>query len=475
MSYTRKNLEHSQVELVITVTPDQYKKHLETAAVTLSQKAKIKGFRPGKASYDVVKKEFGEMSILQEALEGIVKETYYLAVMEEKLNTLGMPEIAVEKVAPENDIVYKAMVAIMPNVTLPDIKKISVSRNVKEIDDAKINETIDALRGMQAKEVPKDTAAEGTDKVVIDMNMFLDKVPVDGGQAKDYQVYLSEPHYIPGFNDKLAGIKKGETKEFSLDFADDHYQKHLAGKKVDFSITAKDVFTREMPPLDEEFAKKLGLESVEKLQALVRENLTKEAHEKSTQTAEIEILDQLIEKTTFDAIPEVLINGERQKMFHELKRDLEKNNITIEKYLEDIKKSEKDLYEDFRIQAEKRAKAALVSRQIAVENNITIDDTEIDAEIDMILGMYGNNPQYAENIKRPEVRDTIAVSLQNKKVMQWLRAKVLGEEIMNDKNLSKLANCCDHEHKDGDACAHDHKHDHAHDHDYDHAGHDHQH
>lgn len=474
MSHTRKNLEHSQVELVITVTPDQYQKHLESAATTLSQKAKIKGFRPGKASYDVVKKEFGEMSILQEALENIVKESYYLTIMEEKLETLGMPEIAVEKVAPGNDVVYKATVAIMPKVVLPEISDIKVSRNAKSVDDKQINETIDALRGMQAEEVPTELPASNTDKVVIDMNMFLDKVPVEGGQSKDYQVYLSEAHYIPGFNDKLVGIKKGETKEFSLEFPTEHYQKHLAGKNVDFSVTAKDVFNRQLPELNEEFAKKLGLESVEKLQNLIRENLTKEAHEKSTQAAEIEILDQLIEKTTFDPIPEVLINGERQKMFHELKRDLDKNGISIEKYLEDIKKSEKDLFEDFKVQAEKRAKAALVSRQIAIENSIKVDDSEIDAEIQMILGMYGNNPQYAENVKRPEVRDTITVSLQNKKVMQWLRAKVLGEEIMHDKNLSKLANCCDHDHKEGDAaCTHDHNHDHAHDHD--HAHHDHQH
>lgn len=473
MPYTRKDLDGSQVELTITVTPAEYEKHLKDAANVISEKAKIKGFRPGKAPFDVVKKEFGDMGVLQEALEAIIRESYYLAVMGEKLDTLGMPQISVEKVAPGNDIVYKATVALMPSVKLPDISKIKVTRDAKPVEEKQISETLDALRGMQAEEVATEEAAREMDKVVIDMNMFLDKVPVDGGQAKDYQVYLSEAHYIPGFNEKIVGIKKGETKEFSLDFPKEHYQKHLAGKKVDFSVTAKDVFERRMPELNDEFAKKLGLESVKKLQDLVRDNLTKEAHEKATQKAEIEILDTLVEKTKFDPIPEVLINGERQKMFHELKRDLDKNGISIEKYLEDIKKSEKDLFEDFKAQAEKRAKAALISRQIAVENNIKVDDADIDGEIEMMLSVYGQNPQYAENIKRPEVRDTIAVSLQNKKVMQFLRAKILGEEMMHDKNLSKLASCCNHDHKDGDACDHDHNHDHSHDHD--HAGHDHQH
>lgn len=463
MSHTRKNLEHSQIELTITVSPADYAKHLEGAAKTISEKTKIKGFRPGKVPFDIVKKEFGEMGILQEALEEIVKETYYTAVIEEKIDVLGAPEIAMEKVAPGNDIVYKATVAVMPKVTLPEMSKIKVTRDVKPVDDKQIKETIDSLRGMQAEEIEKDTAAEEMDKVIIDMNMFLDKVPVDGGQAKDYQVYLSEQHYIPGFNEKLVGIKKGETKEFSLEFSKEHYQKHLAGKNVDFSVTAKGVFERRMPEVNEEFAKKLNIESVKKLEDLIRDNLTKEAHEKSTQAAEINILEQLIEKTEFDPIPEVLIDGERQKMFYELKRDLSKNGVPIEKYLEDIKKSEKDLFEDFKAQAEKRAKAALISRQIAVENNIRVDENEINGEIDIMLATYGQNPQYAENIKRPEVRDTIAVSLQNKKVMQWLRAKVLGEEIMNDKNLSKLASCCAHDHKEGDVCEHEHEgHDHKH-------------
>lgn len=468
MSYTRKNLDQSQVELTITVSPADYAKHLKNAGKTISEKTKVKGFRPGKVPLEIVKKEFGDMGILQEALENIVKETYYMAVIEEKIDVLGAPQITMEKVAPENDVVYKAVVAIMPSVTLPEMSKIKVKRNVKPVDEKQIKDTVDSLRGMQAEEIEKDTAAEEMDKVVIDMNMFLDKVPVDGGQAKDYQVYLSEKHYIPGFNEKLVGIKKGETKEFSLEFLPDHYQKHLAGKNVDFSVTAKSVLERRMPELNEEFAKKLGVESIKKLEDLIRDNLTKEAHEKSTQAAEIDILEQLIEKTTFDPIPEVLIDGERQKMFYELKRDLTKNGIPIEKYLEDIKKSEKDLFDEFKTQAEKRAKAALISRQIAVENNIHIDENEINGEIDLMLSTYGQNPQYAENIKRPEVRDTIAVSLQNKKVMQWLRAKVLGEEIMNDKNLSKLASCCAHDHKEGDACEHDHE-------GHDHAGHEHKH
>ncbi|OIO19165.1 MAG: trigger factor [Candidatus Magasanikbacteria bacterium CG_4_9_14_0_2_um_filter_41_10] len=427
MSYTKKDLKDSQVELTITVTPADYVEALKKAAVRLSERANIKGFRKGKAPYDVLKKEVGEMAIMQEALEDIVKKSFFEAVKTEGLETIGMPKVSVEKVAPANDIVYKAIVALMPSVKLPDIKKIKVTKSDAKIDETKIDETLQALRGMHATEVLKDGKAEGTDKLVLDMDMIIDNVPVDGGQAKDHQVYLSEDHYIPGFNTEVEGLKKGDKKEFSLDFPKTHYQKHLAGKKVDFKVTVKDVYERQLPELSDDMAKALGQESIAALKELIHSNMLQEATQKVDQKAEIEILDAIIDKTTFAPIPEVLIDAERQKMFYELQRDLEKNNIEISQYLADIKKTEEEIFNDFKIQAEKRAKAALVSRQVAMDQSIVISDEEIDTEIKVLEEMYKTKKEYLDNLKKPEVRDTIATSMQNRKVMEWLKEQVLGE------------------------------------------------
>ncbi len=428
MSHTSKTLDKSQVELVITVEPKEYQKHLETAAERLSQKTAVKGFRKGKAPFDVIKKEVGEMAILQEALELVVQDSFYKAVTEEKLDTIGMPQINVEKMAPGNDIVYKAVVALLPKIKLVDIGKIKVKKEVKKIEDKQVDETIDAIRGMQAKEVIKSGIAEGTDKVVIDMDMFIDKVPVESGQAKDHQVYLSEDHYIPGFNEQVKGLKKDEEKEFSLNFPETHYQKNLAGKKVDFKVKVKDVFERQLPELDEVLAKSLGQESVEKLKELVNNNLLKEAEQKAEQKAEIEMLDQLIEKSEFEEMPEVLTNAEKQKMFYELKNDLDKHGITVEQYLQDIKKKEEELYEGFSEQALKRAKAALISRQVALENEIKVEDEELEKEIKGMEEMYKDNQEYLDRLKKPEVKDTIAMSIQNRKVMEWLKKQVIDKK-----------------------------------------------
>ncbi|EKD67380.1 MAG: Trigger factor [uncultured bacterium] len=433
MPYTKKDLKDSQVEFTITVAPADYQESLQKAAVRLSERANIKGFRKGKAPYDVLKKEIGEMAIMQEALEDIVKKTFFDAVKTEKLETIGMPQVSIEKVAPGNDIVYKATVALMPSVKLPDIKKIKVTKGETKIDEKKIDETLEALRGMHATEILKEGKAEGTDKLVLDMDMIIDNVPVDGGQAKNHQVYLSENHYIPGFNKEVEGLKTGDKKEFSLDFPKDHYQKHLAGKKVDFKVTVKEVYERQLPELSDDMAKSLGQESIAALTELIHNNMLQEATQKVEQKAEIEILDAIIEKATFAPIPQVLIDAERQKMFYELQRDLEKNNIEISQYLADIKKTEEEIYNDFKVQAEKRAKAALVSRQVAMDQSIVISDEEIDAEITILEEMYKTKKEYLDNLKKPEVRDTIATSMQNRKVMEWLKEQVLGTSSTQDK------------------------------------------
>ncbi len=431
MPYTIKKLDKSQVELTITVPKEDYKKHFENAAKKISERLNIKGFRKGKVPYEMVKKEVGEMNIFQEALEIIVQESFFKTITEEKLETVGRPEIKVEKIAPDNDLIYTAIVAILPKITLPDFTKIKVEKEIKETTEEQIKETIDSLRGMRAKEILKAGKATKEDKLIIDMDMKIDNVSVEGGLAKDYQVYLSEKHYIPGFNEEIlkAGAEKNKEIKFDLEFPKDHYQKMLAGKKVTFEIKVKDVFERQLPEFNDEFAKTMGQTTAAEVKKLIKSNLEHEAIHKADQKVEIEILEKITEKTKFEDIPEILIDSERQKMFHELTGDLEKNGISIEKYLGDIKKTEKELFEDFKNQAEKRAKASLISRQIALENKeTTVTDDELEKEIEMMKEMYKANPEYLENLKRADVKSTIANSIQNRKVMKWLFEKITGKE-----------------------------------------------
>ena len=425
MQYTVKNLDKSQVELTITVSPADYKHALEHAAESISMRAAIKGFRPGKAPYAVVKEQMGEIKIMEEALEHIVQENFFEAVQKEKLETIGMPKISIEKMAPGNDLVFKAAAALLPKVNLPDLSSIKAERKEQKVEEKQLNDVLENLQKMQRVENPKDGAAAKEDKMVIDLEMFIDKVPMDGGQAKDHQVYLSEDHYIKGLNEQLIGLKKGDTKEFMLPFPEDHYQKQFAGKNVDFKITVKDVFSLSYPELGNDFAKKLGQENMEKLKEILQKNLLEESDKKEDQRVEIEILEKIIEGSVFGELPEILINSEKTKMFHELKHNLEQQGANIDEYLKNLKKTEEQIFADFTEQAVKRAKAALASRQLAIDNGVKVEKNEIDEEIKKILAAYGNDKQVEENLKKHEVLDTIATMIQNRKVVSFLKEKVL--------------------------------------------------
>ncbi|MFA7314862.1 MAG: trigger factor [Candidatus Magasanikbacteria bacterium] len=426
MEHKTKKLEKSQMEFTITVSPKEYQKHLTKTAETISNRVAIKGFRKGKAPFEMVKKEVGDMKLLQEALEDIIQESFYQAVKAEKVDTIGMPEINVQKIAPDNDVVYTAKVALLPKIELPKLDTLKIKRKVKEVKEKDVDETIDNLLKMQAKEVIKEGNSTKEDKIVVDMNLFLDGVPIEGGQANDYGVYLSESEqHIPGFNNSLLELKKDDEKEFDLPFPKNYYSQILAGKTGKFKVKVKNVFTREIPKADDAFAKVLGQDSVEKLRELIKENLDHEAEHKADEVAEIEMFETLIKETNFDEIPDVLVDAELKKMFYELQHDLEKHGVSIEQYLRDIKKNEKELQEDFRKKATDRAKASLLSREVAISNKLVVSAEELEKEMKHMRDYYKDNNQYLENLKKPEVKESIANMLLNKKVVAFLADKLV--------------------------------------------------
>ncbi len=446
MKVELKELFKSQVELTIEVPVEEQQAHLEWAAEQLNTVKPIAGFRPGKAPYDAVKNQYGEMTILENALDKIVKQTYFKAITEKKLETVGAPKIDIEKSAPGNHIVFKATVALLPKITLADWKKIKIKRQTKETKDTEVETVLGDLRKMQAKEVLVYRPAQKPDKVLMDMNILLAGVPVEGGQAKDHSLYLDEDFYIPGLADKLIASKKNDILKFQLPFPENFYQKTLAGKKAAFKITIKGVYERTLAEVNDDFAKSLGQPSVEELKKAVRENLQMEARQKEEQRVEIEMLKKISDETQFSDIPEIIINEEKQKMFAELKGSLAERGMDFDNYLANVKKTAEQLAEDFTKGATERAKTALVIREIARGEKITVSPEEFKEELARVRETYKDTAEIDERLAAPEMQDYIAHMLLNRKVLHLLKEVILGTETehCHDKN-------CTHNH------GHDHK------------------
>jgi trigger factor len=449
----------SKVKLSFIVTPEDAKTYLDEAVRAISQAKPIAGFRPGKATYADVARAYGEMTILEAALERIVRALYLKAIIDQDLDTVGSPEIQVEKLAPGSDIMFSAIAPLAPSVTkLASYDKPVASYSAREIKNEDVDKAMTDLRRMQRKEVRTDGAATKEDLVVVDLDMKRDNVSLEGGTGRDYRVYLAEDHYIPGFSDKLVGIKEGEERSFTLKFPEEHYQKHLSGQDVDFTAKAMGVFKLELPALDEAFAKSLGQDSVDALTALLKTNMGEEEAEHARQKCEIEMLEKLVDASTFSDIPELLVTDEVRKMMAELEHSVDERGMKMEDYLSSIKKTKDALRMEFVPQALRRIKTATLIKEIAKREKVTVEEAELDHELDHILeGVRPDDKATRERVASPEYREYVGILLRNQKTLELLKKQCITGYVPRPPH------------------SHDHGHDHGdHDH-HDHEGHDHQH
>lgn len=422
-----ENLPKNSLKITVTIPAADVQPFLEEAATRISEESSIPGFRPGKAGFDVVKQRVGEQKIYEEALEAIVKKTFVDAVVENEIETVGSPKIDVEKLAPGNDIVYTAEVALMPKVTkLADWKNMKVDRKPHEATDDDLALALKDLQRMQTKEV---RAAAGTpvgpsDKAVVSMNMKKDGVPVEGGQSPNHAVYMQEDYYIPGFKEQVSGMKEGEQKTFTLTFPENHTSKLLAGSAVEFDVTIKEIYNLEHPELDDAFATALGQKDIATLKDLLRGNIAgeKELEEKGRQ--EREMLELIAKESRFDDIPDLLLNEEINKMIHELERGAAEQGMEFDAYLKTIKKTIAELKMEFAQQAMTRIKVALILRDIVKDEKIEVTDAEVEDSLDKIAEKYEAKEE-RDRIYNPEYRGYVEYTLKNRKALEALRAAMV--------------------------------------------------
>lgn len=422
-SIQRTDLPRSEVKLQFEIAYDEVRAYLEDAAQEMSTARPLPGFRPGKAGFEEVKRAYGEMKVLETALERIIRAFYAKAILHESLDVVGSPNIQVDQLTPGQPIKFTITAPLEPRtINLPDLAKISVEQKVKEVGDKEVDETLEEMRKMRRNEVRVDRGATMEDLVVVDVTMSKDHVALEGGTGRDYRIYMSEPHYIPGFTEKIVGIKEGEERSFILPFPSEHYQKHLAGKEVDFTAKATGVFEMQMPPVDDAFAQGVGLQTAQELRDKLKENLGLEEQRRREEASEIELLEKLVDATKFSEVPDVLVTDETRRMLEELQHGVEEQGMKWEDYLTSIKKTKDQLRLDMAAQAIRRVKTAVLVKAFAKEQKVTVSEEDLDKETDEILARVPEKDQEARTrIATPEYRQYIAIQLRNRKTLEWLK------------------------------------------------------
>jgi trigger factor len=424
MKIIKKELPKNQVELKIEIEPQEYQKFLEETAQKMSENSKIKGFRPGKAPYDLLKSQFGEQKILETALNDILTHFYFEAVVKEKIEPVSHPKIDMEKMAVGNPIVLKAIVNLIPEIKLGDLDKVKVKKPEIKIDEKEIDKAIETLRENQATEVLEDKKIEKNDKVNIDFTVSIDGVPIEGGQEANYPLVVGKGHMIPGFEENLMGKKKGDKVEFKLKFPEKYQNKNVAGKEADFKVEIKDVYKRELPKADDEWAQKtLHTKDLKDLKDKIKENYKQEKQRQEDRKLEIEIIDQIIKDSEIGDFSDDLIQTETHKMIEELKQNIERQGLKFEDYLTQLGKKVEDMEKDFKDQAEKRLKSSLIMKAVIDQEKIEVTDKEVGAEIEIGKQMYGSDSEMIKNLESPQYKEHLRLGLLNKKVMDFLKEK----------------------------------------------------
>ncbi len=386
---TLTRLAPTQVELEIPITAEELAAAQERAFRRLAKNVKLPGFRAGKVPRKVFEQTYGSESIASEALEDVVPEVYARAVREHELVPVDRPKMEILPAEEGKPSRLKATVDVRPAIELHDYKGIEVESDTPPIEDEDVERSLTALAKERATLVPVERAAQLGDVVTLDYEGKIDGVAFDGGSAKGQMTELDENRFIPGFASGIAGMNAGETKEIEAVFPSDYPKEDLAGKTAIFTVTVHDVKALELPAIDDEFAKTISEnETLEALRADVRKRLEAIAQSRARRAIGNVVMEKLVEAHEFP-LPQVLVEREIDNMINDSTAQLAQSGLSFDDYLKEQGKTEDELRESFRNDAEQRVKGTLVIEEIARTEGINATPADIGEELSALSRQYG--------------------------------------------------------------------------------------
>jgi trigger factor len=377
------------VELEIPISAQELEAAEERAFRRLAKNAKLPGFRPGKVPRKVFEQAYGAETIASQAMEDVVPEVYAKAVREHDIDPVDRPKMELLPEEPGKPKRIKAIVDVRPHIDLGTYKGLELEREPATVSDEDVERSLEALARERATLVPAEREARLGDVVTVDYEGKIDGTPFEGGTATGQATELSEERFIPGFATGIAGMRAGETKDVEATFPEKYQQAELAGKVAVFSITLHEIKERELPVVDDEFAKSVSQsETVDALKADIRKRLEVISEQKARRDLGNAVVEKLVEAHDF-ALPEVLVQREIEQMVSDTGSFATRMGVSYEDYLKAVDKTEDDLRTEFRKDAEGRVKATLILEAIAKVEQINATPADISAELQGLAEQYG--------------------------------------------------------------------------------------
>ncbi len=391
MSAKFEKLEGNQGVLTVEVDAETFNQGLDEAFKKVVKQVNVPGFRKGKMPRGMFEKRFGVESLYQDALDIILPDAYENAIKETGIEPVDRPEVDVEQIEKGKNLIFTAKVTVKPEVKLGDYKGLEVEKLEETVTDEEVDAEIKQLQERNAELVVKEEGTvENGDTVVIDFEGFVDGEAFEGGKAENYSLEIGSGSFIPGFEEQLVGIATGEEKEVEVTFPEEYHAENLAGKPATFKVKVHEIKAKELPELDDEFAKDVDdeVETLDELKAKTRTRL----EETKKRDAENSLKDTLIEKASENAeidIPEAMVNTELDRMLREFEQRLQMQGMNLDLYFQFSGQDENALREQMKEDAGKRVRVNLTLEAIAKAENIEVSEDEINAELENMATMYG--------------------------------------------------------------------------------------
>lgn len=391
MSAKWEKQEGNKGVLTFEVPADEFEKSLDQAFKKVVKDVQMPGFRKGKVPRGIFEKRFGVEALYQDAVDIVLPNAYGKAVEETDIFPIAQPEIDIEQIERGKDLIFTANVEVKPEVKLGEYKGLEVEEQSVEVTDEDVDAEINRLRERHAELVVKEEGEiEEGDTVVIDFEGFLGDEAFEGGKGENHSLEIGSGQFIPGFEEQLIGKKSGEETEVNVTFPEDYHAEDLAGKEATFKVKIHEVKFKELPELDDEFAKDVD-DEVETLEAL-KQKKKEQLEEERKQNAENEKRQQLIEKASENVevdIPDAMVETELNQMLREFEQNLQMQGLTMEMYSQFSGQDEDALKEQMKEDAAKRVRTNLTLEAIAKAENLEVTEEDINEELEKMASMYG--------------------------------------------------------------------------------------
>ena len=389
MSLQVEKLEKNMAKLTIEVSAEDLDKAMEKAYQKQKSRISLPGFRKGKAPRKMIESMYGKGVFMEDAVNSLVPQEYTKALGECDLEIVSQPEINVTQMEPGKALIFTADVAVKPEVTLGEYKGVEVPKSEIAVTDEEVDAEVKKEQDKNARTVAvEDRAAANGDITTIDFEGFVDGVAFEGGKGTDYALTLGSGTFIPGFEDQLVGANTGDHVEVKVTFPEEYQAKELAGKEAVFQCDVKKIETKEVPELDDEFAKDVSeFDTLAEYKEDVKKKLTEKKEKEARTAKENAAVDKAIENAQMD-IPELMTKTECRQMMDDFSRRMQQQGLSMEQYFQFTGQSVEKMMEDMKPQALKRIQTRLVLEKIAEVENIQPTEEEVNEEISKMAEMY---------------------------------------------------------------------------------------